>query len=77
MDESGRDIPARLGRYEIVERLAAGGMGEVFIDRFVGPGNFIKTMAMKRIHPHLVENGEFVNMLHDETNIAAALQHSP
>jgi hypothetical protein len=34
---SERAIPERLGRYEIVERLSAGGMGEVFVARFVAP----------------------------------------
>jgi serine/threonine protein kinase len=75
MDPSSRDFPARMGRYEIVERLASGGMGEVFIGRFVGPSGFVKPVAVKRIHPHLAENAEFVDMLHDEANVAAALRH--
>src|SRR5512140_2275460 len=75
MSESSRAIPERLGRYEIVERLAAGGMGEVFIARFVGPGGFIKPVALKRIHGHLAGLEQFVNMLHDEANITASIRH--
>lgn len=75
MSESSRAIPERLGRYEIVERLAAGGMGEVFIARFVGPGGFVKPVALKRIHGHLAGREQFVNMLHDEANITASVRH--
>src|SRR5580700_890594 len=75
MSERDRAIPERLGRYEIVERLAAGGMGEVFVARFVAPGGFVKAVAVKRIHPHLSEDEQFINMLHDEANVAAAVKH--
>lgn len=68
-------IPARLGRYEIVERLNAGGMGEVFVARVAGPGGFLKAVALKRIHPHLASDQTFIDMLHDEANVAAALRH--
>ncbi|MDI3283927.1 serine/threonine protein kinase [Polyangium sp. 15x6] len=74
MSES-QDVPERLGRYEIVERLASGGMGEVFIARFVAPGGFVKPVAVKRIHPHLAEDETFIHMLHDEANVAAAIRH--
>ncbi len=68
-------IPERLGRYEIVERLSAGGMGEVFVARFVAPGGFVKPVALKRIHPHLAGNEQFIQMLHDEANVTASLRH--
>ncbi len=74
MSES-QDVPERLGRYEIVERLASGGMGEVFIARFVAPGGFIRPVAVKRIHPFLAEDETFIHMLHDEANVAAAIRH--
>ncbi|MDI1445893.1 serine/threonine protein kinase [Polyangium sp. 6x1] len=74
MSES-QDVPERLGRYEIVERLASGGMGEVFIARFVAPGGFVKPVAVKRIHPFLAEDETFIHMLHDEANVAAAIRH--
>lgn len=75
MSSDAQDIPERLGRYEILERLASGGMGEVFVGRFVGPGGFIKPVAVKRIHPHLAGDEMFINMLHDEANVAAAIRH--
>ncbi|HRI66204.1 MAG TPA: protein kinase [Polyangium sp.] len=75
MSSDAQDVPERLGRYEILERLASGGMGEVFVGRFVGPGGFIKPVAVKRIHPHLAGDEAFIHMLHDEANVAAAIRH--
>lgn len=75
MSSDSQDVPERLGRYEILERLASGGMGEVFVGRFVGPGGFIKPVAVKRIHPHLAGDEMFIHMLHDEANVAAAIRH--
>jgi serine/threonine-protein kinase len=75
MSSDPNDVPERLGRYEILERLASGGMGEVFVGRFVGPGGFIKPVAVKRIHPHLAGDEAFIHMLHDEANVAAAIRH--
>ena len=74
---SGGDIalPERLGRYEIVAKLASGGMGEVFIARSVGPGGFVKPVVVKRIHPHLASDPQFVQMLFDEANLTSAVQH--
>lgn len=75
MSSDSQEIPERLGRYEILERLASGGMGEVFVGRFVGPGGFIKPVAVKRIHPHLAGDETFIHMLQDEANVAAAIRH--
>ncbi|UQA55956.1 serine/threonine protein kinase [Polyangium aurulentum] len=75
MSGTSTDIPERLGRYEIIERLAAGGMGEVFVARSVAPGGFVKPVALKRIHPHLASDETFINMLHDEANVASSIHH--
>ena len=75
MSSPTNDFPPRLGRYEIVERLSAGGMGEVFVARMAGPGGFVKPVALKRIHPHLASDPEFIDMLHDEARLAASVQH--
>jgi len=69
------DIPERIGRYEIVQRLAAGGMGEVFVARMAGPGGFVKPVALKRIHPHLARDPKFIVMLHDEARLTASIEH--
>src|SRR5262249_53618131 len=66
----------RLGRYELAMRLAKGGMAEVFLARQAGPAGFEKTVAVKRILPHLSRSPEFVQMFLDEARIAALLDHA-
>jgi serine/threonine protein kinase len=43
----------QLGRYELLEKLASGGMGEVFLGRSAGAEGFEKLVAIKRIYPDL------------------------
>ncbi len=43
--------------------------------RLVGPGGFGRTVAIKRLHPHLAEDAEFVSMLLDEARLAGRIQH--
>ena len=57
-------------------RLAKGGMAEVFLARQAGPAGFEKTVAVKRILPHLSRSPEFVQMFLDEARIAALLDHA-
>jgi serine/threonine-protein kinase len=65
----------RLGRYELIMKLAQGGMAEVFLARQVGPAGFEKIVAVKRILPHLSDSPAFVQMFLDEARIAALLDH--
>ena len=59
-----------------MERLAAGGMAEVFRAKQMGYGGFEKTVAVKRILPHFAESEEFKTMFRMEANLSAMLQHS-
>ena len=68
--------PQRFGKYQIIERIAAGGMAEVFKARLEGIGGFHRTYAIKRILPHLTSNSEFVDMLINEAKIAGLLSHA-
>lgn len=63
------------GRYELLKRLAAGGMGEVHLARQVGEEGFEKLLVVKVLLPHLVEDEEFVRMFKEEARIAATLNH--
>jgi tRNA A-37 threonylcarbamoyl transferase component Bud32 len=77
----GKTVPAdvsagfRLGKYEIVRRLAAGGMAEIFLARVSGLSGFQKMVVIKRILPQLATKSDFVEMFLDEARIAATLQH--
>lgn len=61
----------RLGRYETLFRLAAGGMAEVHVARLVGEGGFEKLVALKRMLPNLAADERFVGMFLDEAKVAA------
>src|ERR1700729_1889843 len=64
-----------LGRYRVVDEIGVGGMASVHLARMDGPGGFQKWVAIKRIHPHLVEDETFVTMFLDEARIAAQISH--
>ena len=68
--------PQRFGKYQILERIASGGMAEVFKARLDGIGGFHRLFAIKRILPHLSNNPEFIDMLVDEAKIAGLLNHA-
>ena len=59
MGTPGVLAPARLGRYELLARLATGGMGEIFLARLEGAAGFEKLFVVKRILPHLADDARF------------------
>jgi serine/threonine protein kinase len=66
----------RIGRYEILRRIGAGGMAEILLGRHYGPQGFEKKVVIKRIHPHLASDAGFVEMFLQEARLAARLGHS-
>ncbi|MBW2452862.1 MAG: serine/threonine protein kinase [Deltaproteobacteria bacterium] len=74
----GGELPGTffLGRYRVVDEIGVGGMASVHLARVDGPGGFQKWVAIKRIHPHLVEDDQFVDMFLDEARIAAGINHA-
>jgi serine/threonine-protein kinase len=63
-------------RYQIVERIAAGGMAEVYRGESAGIEGFRKKVAIKRVLPKLSQNREFIHMFLDEARLCAYLSHS-
>jgi serine/threonine-protein kinase len=59
----------RIGRYCLYDAIASGGMAVVHLGRFVGGGGFSRTVAIKRLHPHLATDPELVTMLLDEARL--------
>jgi serine/threonine protein kinase len=68
-------FPRPYGRYVLDERIAMGGMAEIFRARTATQG-FEKRVCIKRILPHFLEDAEFVSMFRDEARTAAKLQHA-
>jgi len=71
------EIPAKetIGDYIIEEKIASGGMAELFKAKKKGVEGFEKTVAVKRILPNVAEDREFIEMLIDEAKIASQLNH--
>jgi len=63
-------------RYRVIEKIAAGGMAEVFRAESAGLEGFKKTVAIKRVLPHLSQKKEFIGMFLDEARLSATLSHS-
>lgn len=65
----------RWGNYLLEERIAAGGMAEVFRARRIGAVGFSKLVCIKRMHRHLSEDAEFVGLFLDEGRTGSKLRH--
>ncbi len=67
--------PKVLDRYQLIGEIASGGMATVFLARLPGVGGFRRLVAIKRLHPHLAHEQEFVEMFLDEARLAASIHH--
>lgn len=65
--------PFLYGKYVILDRIAVGGMAEVFRAQTFGVHGFQRFLVIKRILPHLSKDEEFVDMFIDEAKIAVDL----
>jgi hypothetical protein len=63
------------GKYQLLKRIAGGGMGEVFLARQAGIQGFEKLLVIKTLLPHLGQDPQFVEMFLDEARLAARLSH--
>lgn len=63
------------GRYEVLKRLATGGMATVHLARAIGVGGFERVVAIKVMHPQYAAEGDFVTMFLDEARLAARIRH--
>jgi serine/threonine protein kinase len=67
--------PVRLGKYLLLEKLATGGMAQLYRGKIVGVQGFEKIIAIKQILPHLTTEKELVDAFIDEAKLAALLNH--
>ena len=71
-----RAAPEKIGRYQLCFELASGGMASVYLARAEGAPGFQKLVALKRIHPHLADEKDYVEMFLDEARIASRITHA-
>jgi serine/threonine protein kinase len=64
-----------LGRYQLLSRLAVGGMAEVYLARQGELSGFKTLVVVKKVLPHLAEKPDFIAMFLDEARIASMLDH--
>lgn len=69
------EVPASFGKYYLTEKLAAGGMAEIYLAKLVGPGGFEKLLVIKQIHPRLSGQRHFVDLFVAEAKILVGLVH--
>src|SRR5580704_1823677 len=65
-----------MGKYLLLERLAMGGMAEVYRAKASGAGGFEKQLAIKRILPTYSTNEEFRKMFEYEARLSSMLTHA-
>ncbi len=68
--------PEAFGKYFLVDKIAMGGMAEIFKAKTFGHGGFENLLVIKRILSHLSDNEQFVRMFMDEAKVSALLQHN-
>src|SRR5271154_2799753 len=64
-----------LGKYELLEKIAEGGMGELFRARSTGPGDFERIVAVKRIRASMLQEERARQMFIDEAKITSFASH--
>ena len=67
--------PIRFGKYLILDKIATGGMAELFRAKITSVEGFEKLVAIKKILPNLTQDSNLVNMFIDEAKLAAMLTH--
>jgi eukaryotic-like serine/threonine-protein kinase len=64
-----------LGRYELFDEIASGGMASVHVGRSVGAGGLGRTVAIKRALPAFARDRDFVERFLDEAHLAMRVSH--
>jgi serine/threonine protein kinase len=65
----------RAGDYQLIRRIAMGGMGEVYLARRTTAADFTKRVAVKLLLPHLCEEPELVQRFLEEARLSALMHH--
>jgi serine/threonine-protein kinase len=69
------ELPTTFGKYYLTEKLAIGGMAEIYLAKLIGPGGFEKSLVIKQIHPRLSGQRQFVDLFVAEAKTLVTLAH--
>jgi serine/threonine protein kinase len=69
------ELPTSFGKYYLTEKLATGGMAEIYLAKIIGPGGFEKPVVIKQIHPKLTGQRHFVDLFVAEAKTLVTLSH--
>ncbi len=69
------DLPASFGKYFLTDKIATGGMAEIYLAKLIGPGGFEKQLVIKQIHPELGGKPAFVDLFVAEAKTLVGLSH--
>src|SRR6476661_8095761 len=69
------ELPTTFGKYYLTEKLATGGMAEIYLAKLIGPGGFEKQLVIKQILPRLSGQRQFVDMFVAEAKTLVTLTH--
>ena len=67
--------PQQFGKYQLLDKIAVGGMAELYRAKVTREYGFEKQVAIKKILPHLSDEGNLLKAFIDEAKLAALLQH--
>ncbi|MEO1231431.1 MAG: protein kinase [Myxococcota bacterium] len=65
----------RIGHYDVVKKISAGGMGDIYLARQSGPAEFSRPVALKVIRPQLADDEQYRRMFLDEARLTAMMTH--
>jgi len=68
-------VAVEFGKYQLLERLAVGGMAELYRARFQAMAGVTKPVVIKKILPAFANSRSFVSMFVNEARIAVSLSH--
>ena len=75
LQEAALSLPRAFGKYQLLEKIAVGGMAEIYKAKYFGAAGFEKVMVVKQILPQYAQDPDFVKMFIDEAKIAVSLSH--